>query len=415
MAFIKYQPQITTFLLFLMMSMLAVPFGALLVLADMALLGLLALTHRDVVLPMLVRWWPILTLPIVATLSGFWSDYAAVSFRYGAQFLFTGMIGLILARTMSLRHFVLAVMLAQFAYCVLCIIDGTQGPSQGGMVLIGYSGSKNMIATVGFILAMAALTALLMGKLSPLMRLASVASLAMGVFIVDQANSSGALVMAAVGALALIGIWLAQRLTTAVRTGAIIVALAVFTPLVLLAPEAGTALDRFMYETLNKDPTLSGREQLWARADALIAERPYLGYGYAAIWMGDSSETIALQRLTNVADMRSFNFHDHFRQTRVDMGLLGLLAFIGTVVAAGLASLRRLILKPSMEFAFFFVIFLATISRASMEVVLGAMATPTVLFYACCFYAFARLQEPVPAPSAPIAQPDLAQSWATRR
>jgi exopolysaccharide production protein ExoQ len=415
MALINYQPQITTFMLFVMMSMLAVPFGTLMVLADMALVGLLALTHRDVVLPMFVRWWPILILPLIATLSGLWSDYAAISFRYGAQFLFTGFIGLVLARTMPMRHFVLAVMLAHFVYCVLCIIDGTQGPSQGGMVLVGYSGSKNMIATVGFMQMAAALAALLMGKLSPLMRLASFACLAMGVFIVDQSNSSGALVMALVGAAALIGIWMAQRLTTAVRTGAIIAALSVFTPLVLLAPEAGTAVDRFMYETLNKDPTLSGRDQLWARADALIAERPYLGYGYSAIWMGDSTETIALQRLTHVTDMRSFNFHDHFRQTRVDMGLLGLFAFLGTILVAGLASIRRLILQPSMEFAFFFVIFLATISRASMEVVLGAMATPTVLFYACCFYAFQRLQQPSGAASAHAAHPEWAQRWATRR
>lgn len=388
MALLPHLPFIVAILLVLMTNLLNVPFGTFMVLGQLALIGLLAVYRRQDAIEAFLRWWPIMLLPILAILSGLWSEAPAASFRFGAQFLFTAFAGVLLAKTLSMRQLLLAVMFGYLIYSVIAHIDGTMGPSQGGMVLIGLSGSKNMFATTGLMLTISALAVLFMGRLGPVTTLTAWVGLGFGAKVAFTSFSTAVSVLTLGAAGVLIGFAIIRRLTPAIRLGALVAVVLVVAPLALMAPELQEAADTFLYETLDKDPTLSGRAALWARADALAEQRPLFGYGYQAIFMGDSTETIALQRITEVTDMRSTNFHNQFRQTMVDLGYMGIFAFVGSVALGLLAIARRVLLRPTIEMAFFFLLIVITIIRAPTEVVLGAMSTTTILFYAACVYAF---------------------------
>jgi exopolysaccharide production protein ExoQ len=387
MLILKYLPQALAFVLMLLLSLMGAPFPQLRVLAMLGVIALLTLYRRDAALEVLFRWWPLLLLPVIAIASAMWSTAPQASIRYGLQFLITVYAGILLAKTVSARNLIIALAGALLVYCVLCIIDGTLGPSQRGMVIVGYSGSKNAMAAFAMLLLLSSLTMLMMGGMSLWVRLMGLLALPMAGFFLLQSHSTGATVVAIGGAGLLVTFWLCQRLTPSLRLAAAAALIVVASPLTLLTPEAVEGYDHFLYDVLGKDPTLSGRAALWERADALIAERPWLGHGYRAVWMGQGTETEALQRLTGVDDLRSFNFHDHFRQVRVDLGYLGIAAFIGAALATLIAAIVLFVARPTAAISFFLVYFLATVTRAPFEALLGPFSQGTILFYAACTYA----------------------------
>lgn len=406
MAFFRYLPETVGFLLFIMMSTQVPQIGPILLLLEAAFVFLLLVIKRMEALAALKRYWWLLSLPLIATMSFIWSDVPAISLRYGAQFVFTAICGIVLAYLMTPRRFVLMLLYSTFIFCVLCVLYGRQGTSAEGMVLIGLTGSKNQIAYEAQILFSLGVTALLMGQISIATRWIAILSMPFAVYLLAGTNSATAILMAFGGCAVLVGVWMSQSMTPGARLATIAGAVIILAPLFALAPEAKAFVDHFMYDTLNKDPTLTGRTVLWEHADALIARRPWLGYGYYGVWMGNSAETIGLMRLFDVSDGRQFHFHNTFRQVSVDEGMLGFIALVGTMAAVTLGSLRRLLLTPNPANTFFFTAFLLLVIRAFTDNIIGPFSIHTMMFFAAGVYAFAPLASDVKLPvAAPARKP----------
>lgn len=75
---------------------------------------------------------------------------------------------------------------------------------------------------------------------------------------------------------------------------------------------------------LGRDPTLSGRTQLWEMALEKIAERPWLGYGYQAFWRDGGAATV----IWNAEGYRPPHAHQGFINITLDLGLIGLFLFV---------------------------------------------------------------------------------------
>ncbi len=350
-------------------------------------------------------------MPILCVVSALWSEFPATTLRYGAQFLFTCFVGVLFARMLTPRRFLTVMLVMLFSFCVASILSGRQGISAEGLVLIGLTGSKNQMGFAAQLLLMASLAVMLLREPARWLRWIAVLSLPICGYILLSVNSATALITAVLGTGMLYALWVTERFLPAARLAAIAMFVLIAAPLVLLAPEANAAWEDFLYNTLDKDPTLTGRTTLWERADDLIAQRPLVGWGYQAIWLGDSVETLTLKRMTGQPDLRGFHFHHQFRQAAVDTGLIGMFAFIGAVLAVAFAGLRQLILRPSVATSFFFVIFVLMIARSFTDVIIGPFSIHTILFFAACVYAFWRPQE-VAAPAVQPAGPQLRASRA---
>ena len=388
MALLFFFPEIAAFLIFFMMATQSVPFSPLLAAAEIMLLGLLLVLRAQVALQTALKWWPLLLMPILAPISTLWSDAPMTTLRYGAQFLATAFLGVVLARLMTPRRFLIVFMLSMFAFCLACILYGRQGVSAEGMVLIGLTGSKNQMGYAAQLLMLSGLAVLLLRDVAHWIRWIAALTLPVGIGVLLGVNSATALLMSIAGAVALLALWYIERLQPAGRLAALIGAVLVITPLLLLAPEAEAAWNDFLFNTLNKDPTLTGRTVLWDYADEFIARRPVLGYGYQAFWMGESPDTIALKRMFFVTDGRTFHFHHQYRQVAVDTGLIGLTLFAGALIAVALSGLKQMLLRPSIPTSFFFVVFILMALRGFTDVIIGPMSVHMVLFCAACTYAF---------------------------
>jgi exopolysaccharide production protein ExoQ len=80
-----------------------------------------------------------------------------------------------------------------------------------------------------------------------------------------------------------------------------------------------------------KDATLTGRTDIWQAAFQSAAKRPLLGYGYQAFWHGVQGES------ANVVLTLGFippHAHSGFLETWLELGVVGLLLFLTSIVQA---------------------------------------------------------------------------------
>lgn len=404
MLLLAFLPEIAAFLLTVISTTQRFEIGAALVVAQLGLAGLLFLARPRAFVDTALKWWPLLLVPFLCVVSALWSDAPAATLRYGAQLLFTAFVGVHLARLMTPARFVTVFLLAMFVFCALCVVDGRQGPSAEGMVLIGLTGSKNQLGFAAQFLLLTAVATLMLGRISIAVRWLALLAIPLALYLLWGSHSATALLMAALGALLLIALGMAQQLPPGGRLAIVFGGLLVLAPLTALLPEANEFVNHFVFDTLNKDPTLTGRTILWARADELIAQRPILGWGYQAIWMGDSFETIGLKRLTGMTDGRVFHFHHQFRQIGVDLGFVGLISFVGAVIATMFSGLRQVLLAPHPATSFFLVLFLLMMARAFTDTVLTPFSVHTIMFFASSAFLFWK----------PAAAPHEAQARAAR-
>ena len=86
-----------------------------------------------------------------------------------------------------------------------------------------------------------------------------------------------------------------------------------------------TASDLFL-AVLGKDATLTGRTKIWAGVMNRIQERPWLGYGYEAVWT-DTDPWAPLAWITKQSGFRAYHAHNSWLEQWLGLGVLGLSAW----------------------------------------------------------------------------------------
>lgn len=78
-------------------------------------------------------------------------------------------------------------------------------------------------------------------------------------------------------------------------------------------------------KALGKDTTLTGRGDMWPYIFEMIAQKPFLGYGYGAFWYGPDTPSFYIWRATGWTPPNS---HNGFLDLWLQIGLLGLLIYL---------------------------------------------------------------------------------------
>ncbi len=97
--------------------------------------------------------------------------------------------------------------------------------------------------------------------------------------------------------------------------------------IIILVPMALIAdfnLDSLL-ETLGKDPTLTGRTDIWGYVNSDIFQRPLLGWGYAAFW---SAKNPAAREISGALGFRVPHAHNGILEILLSVGLIGAVMFI---------------------------------------------------------------------------------------
>jgi len=262
--------------------------------------GMLALMRWRRVLRAARTAWPLLALAAFACLSTLWSVQPMLTLRRSVLLLAATIIAIYVGERYSITEFarlltrtlclMMAMVMALYLVAPGYVIDYS---SYGG-AWKGLSAYKN---TFGEHMAVAALLlALIRFRRFAWMRYVFL-FLAAGLLFLSRSATAvvcGGLSIAAVP------LW---RLTRGRQRLLIYLLIALAFCLafywILAFPET-------VFQLLGRDATLTGRTDLWAILLPVIANRPVLGYGYAAFWTGANADVISVWiqagRLVPIAD-----------------------------------------------------------------------------------------------------------------
>lgn len=323
---------------------------------------------------------PLLLLPLFAAASALWSDVPDISLRYGIQLLVTVIMGVALGRLLTLRQLVLVVFVGTSIACLVGLALGRTGETDGGVVLIGLSGSKNQMGYIALFWLSSALSVLGSSTYRPLVRILAGLAVLPASFLLIQADSATAIVSMAVliGLLALLAI--ASFLGRGGRLFALLAAALLTVPVVVGLPQIERQAAVIRTDVLQKDERLTGRTLLWASADTLIMQAPVIGHGYKAIWLGPKGKELLARN--GKTDGRAFHFHDTFREIMADLGAVGLVLFLLPLAYGALRGVLLLIAAVDAPRAFALVTLATVFLRVRTELVIGPFMLDTALLYA---------------------------------
>jgi len=355
-------------------------FGAAIVVLELLTLAAILAIRWRMAVTVLSAHPLLLALPLLAMFSALWSDLPAISLRYGAQLVITVLIGIVIARTVQPSRLALIVFAATGIATAIGVALGRVGPSPEGPVLIGLSGSKNQMGYTTLFLLVSALALVIDSRRALWLRALAGASLVPAMDLLIRGHVTTALVLAlaafaATGLLLLFALLPRQGRVLALGSAALL-SLGALTAL----PQLAALGDQFRSETLGKDDRLTGRTLLWEAADQLIAQRPVLGHGYRAVWLGDAG-TELLARF-GLRDGRTFNFHNTVIELRVDLGLGGIAVLALTLLLAWGGLFTLLIDRVTPERIFAALVLLTLCARMFTELMIAPFLLDTVMLFA---------------------------------
>jgi exopolysaccharide production protein ExoQ len=285
------------------------------------LAGLFMLVRRlDLARDEVANYWWLLLLPFWCTLSVVWSAHPDLSLRHGIQLIITFLIAVTLASRLSplvlLRVQFLALMSAGAASLLI-------GDVRDDGIWIGIFDSKNYYAFTMVALLLCAFALLADRGQSAAWRLAGLTGVLMALPQIIMAESIGA-VIASVAVLGAALVMLRLHALPPERRPLRLVALGIVSVggLVAVYLFSGPILT-LVGEVTGKDPSLTGRTDLWAAALGEIARAPLLGTGYRAFWVEGNPLAEQIWAEFHIASKSGFNFHNLYLSNAVDIGLVG--------------------------------------------------------------------------------------------
>jgi O-antigen ligase len=282
----------------------------------------------------LIRQPFLVALMLIAALSMFWSVSPDQTERRIFALAFTSLSGVVLAARYSWARLAEALAACFAILAVSSLITGLFIPSIGRMsdtfpgAWRGLWSEKNAF---GGNMAIGAVVCAGAAMLNPARAGRWWAAAALSFLLVLMSTSKTSLVslMLAAGALGLV---------SAVRRGPVAGVAATWSAVVALGLIGGVALfaSDAVFGLLGKDATLTGRTQIWAAVLHRINDRPWLGYGYAAIW-DETDRWGPLAWITHDAGFRAHHAHNSWLEQWLSLGVPGLIAwgafYLQTLVA----------------------------------------------------------------------------------
>ena len=286
---------------------------------------LIILRFKSVVRPALRDpfLWALMAMIVTSFI---WSDFPDDSQKYGSRTLFTTFFGLYLASRFSLEEQLRIVAWAVGIAAVFSLLYTLALPGSGienGLHVGAWRGPlihKNMFSRL---MVASTLPLLLVALNSPKYRALWWTVFGIAVALIVLSDSKTALVIF-LNLMVLVPCYRALQWSNS----------ALVPLLVTLVLILGSVSTWFLSNwdstlvSLGKDPTLSGRTDIWDAVIDAISLRPWLGYGFAAFWQDEGGGGL----VSRAIKFRVVQAHNGFLNMGAELGFLGLLFFILSMI-----------------------------------------------------------------------------------
>ncbi len=331
--------------------------------------------------------WPLLLVPALAIASAFWSELPLITARYGILYLLTAMCGIVMGGGFKPSNVLLGMFCGFFVYGIFSFLSFRYVPwgGSGGQAFAGLAGSKNSAGDIAALTVLTAAATLVLGmaRRSFAWSVASILLLPIALFCLWASHATAALISCFL-ALSCMVLWLFSRnLAFQWRMAMLLIATVVV--VVSLATQnfwLPPLFDLVLAES-GKDAGLTGRVDLWRKADELVAKRPWLGIGYNAFWVHGNLDAEYLWRLMGIGSRAGFNFHNTPREILVHLGIVGLVLSAAVAFVGAVRLLLAAMAQPTAGLIYQTGLLVFFLPKFAFEVIgFGTMHFSTILFFA---------------------------------
>lgn len=360
----------------------------------LCVLGLLAILvlDRNRLAPIFLKAWPLFTVPILGLLSIGWSPYPGAAIREGILLMLTAITCVSIAGRLTTTQILRAIWLAGI-FATIYSAPHMDRFSSGGLY-----GSKNQFGAQMLFCLLLSLITFLNEKESPLWRMLALPFIPICFMFQLMADSATSLVFAILGIVALVGVKMFWSPVTKVRALPILVIMICLALVLLLALAIWNMPDnqyvaKFL-SLVGKDPTLTGRTEIWDIAELVSAQHPLFGVGLEGFWQYNTGMAQTLNELQYRAYGTKLTFHSAFWEVRVHLGLVGLGLFVYYLLWSSLRLFVLWFKDGSLENSALVIIVVVNVTMAFTESYLWSTFTTAAYLQGLAGIAAMRLFAP---------------------
>ncbi len=318
-------------------------------------------------------------------LSVLWSDDPERSLRHGLQLAITVLFATAIAARMPPLAMLKAMAAAFLVACASSLASGRARADGEGF--LGIYNSKNAMAASSSILLLIGLCLIVDRQLPTRWRAVGAVSVGLGGLLLLRANSVGTAAAMIVVCAALLVILALRRLAQPQRLVAAGLAGLALAAAVLVIAASFDGFSAMLLDATGKDVSLTGRTDLWQVALDEIAQRPWLGSGFQAVWVPGNPLAEMLWDDFGVESRTGFHFHNAYLSNAVEIGIIGA-ALQAVLVLGGLVGALAWAMRDLRAETLFLALFMVRQTVLSMVEVpfflqfdIGTILTVAVLVY----------------------------------
>ena len=315
-------------------------------------LGLVALNPAPFMRSALAAW-PLLLLAVLTLLSAQWSLDPAITLRRGLGVVMTLVFGIWLAARYSWVDLIRLIALMFGILAVGSFLAGLLAPGFAVMNEIHVGAWKGLWwekNTLGGYMAWGSLSFVAAAIVTPfrIERRIWGGLAILGIALVLLSTSRTALLALMIGVAGPVAIALT-------RQGFGFAALAFFSAACGVMALMGVLIvgPTVILEALGRDPTLTGRTDIWVVLIDMIADRPWTGYGYGAFWQVENGPVFWVRQITVWPVPTA---HNAWLETALSLGLPGVALAVLAVGRGLVQAIVKLFRGPAAYWALPFLI-----------------------------------------------------------
>ncbi|MFT4111480.1 O-antigen ligase family protein [Silvibacterium sp.] len=297
--------------------------------------GLICLAMAVIWKPLLdvcTRNWFYLIMPLWAMASAAWSQDPKRSFVFAVQTMILTAFSIYLAVRLKpkqqMQFFIfVGLVVTLFSFAIAAVLPRAGIDHKNAMIGVeGIFPHKNVCSVVMISFMLPAFFYKFPGKLGNMKRIAYLAIT--GLLVLATTSRTGWLVLLCCIACAIT--LRAMRHMTPLQK---LLVSFLLVGLIALIIWIATVYFRQIVVAMGKDPSMSGRTQIWKAVFLSIFKRPMLGYGYDAFWMGFKGESMHLALASGFPGLG--NAENGILELWLEVGFVGVLL---QFIALGMAS-----------------------------------------------------------------------------
>lgn len=299
----------------------------------MALLLAMAAVHWRAWTPLLLRWAPIMLIPVWMLLSCVWSARPRSGLLYSAVVFVTLFLCLYVGARFTWRQFLLAALLVLGAAAVMSLAHPNTKAvyADAQQAALGIFAQKNVLGKRMMTLSVLGL-GIVLGPRFPLWQRGAAAFLLLvGLLLVGLSRSTTALVLTGLGIMLTVGLTVVWSALRRVRGARLLIFVLGFIALVAATAFLSTYDDPLndLLGVFGKSSDLTGRTVLWSQGLAYLNAHPWGGAGMEGFWRPGSSDALQIaSQFIKTEGAYQFNFQNSFVEYGVHLGYPGLALFI---------------------------------------------------------------------------------------